>query len=338
MIRSIKKVAVVIINFNGENYLKKFLPSVVNYSDKNISDIYIIDNCSSDNSIGFIKINYPEVNIIKHNKNYGFAEGYNKGLKNISSEYLVLLNNDVEVTKNWLNPMLKKMENNKLIGACQPKILSYNEKNKFEYAGACGGYLDLLGYPFCRGRIFDHIEKDIGQYDDDKEIFWASGACIMVKNEIFKKLGGFDKSFFAHMEEIDLCWRIKAEGYINYCYPESVVYHLGGGTLNYESSKKTYLNFRNNLLMIAKNEETKFLFIKLSIRFIFDFIASIRFLILKRSLINFLSILKAYLYFLKKFPKLIITKRKKIVNKLEKSNKIIPIEYFLKAKKRFSDL
>ena len=290
-----KKVSVVVINYNGEDLLKKFFPSVNNYTNKDISDIYVIDNYSSDKSLEFLNNKYPGVNLIKKKKNYGYAGGYNRGLKNIKSEYVVLLNNDVEVTRNWLDIMIEKMEENNSIGSCQPKILSYTNKKKFEYAGACGGYLDLLGYPYCRGRIFDFTEEDKGQYDDDKEIFWSSGACIMLRNELFKKLEVLTKAF-AHMEEIDLCWRLKAEGYTNYCFPESKVYHLGGGTLNYDNSKKTFLNFRNNLFMLAKNENRLSLILKIPLRLVFDLAAAMRFLIYEKSLKNFISILKAYLY------------------------------------------
>tara|TARA_B100001057_G_scaffold488036_1_gene571715 strand:+ start:3024 stop:4040 length:1017 start_codon:yes stop_codon:yes gene_type:complete len=333
-----KKVSVVVINYNGEDLLKKFFPSVINHTNKDISEIYVIDNCSSDKSVEFLNNKYPEVNLIKNKKNYGYAGGYNRGLKNIKSEYVVLLNNDVELTKNWLDIMIEKMELNNSIGSCQPKILSYTNKKKFEYAGACGGYLDLLGYPYCRGRIFDFTEEDHGQYDDDKEIFWSSGACIMLKNKLFKKIGGFDESFFAHMEEIDLCWRLKAEGYTNYCFPQSKVYHLGGGTLNYDNSKKTFLNFRNNLFMLAKNENRLSLIFKIPLRLIFDLVAAMRFLIYEKSLKNFISIIKAYLYLIIRLPSLLISKRK-IINKYSKeSNRIIPIDFFLKRKKRFTDL
>tara|TARA_B100000674_G_scaffold103959_1_gene76069 strand:+ start:168 stop:1184 length:1017 start_codon:yes stop_codon:yes gene_type:complete len=333
-----KKVSVVVINYNGEDLLKKFFPSVINYTNKDISEIYVIDNRSSDKSVEFLNNKYPGVNLIKNKKNYGYAGGYNRGLKKIKSEYIVLLNNDVEVTKNWLDIMIEKMEENNSIGSCQPKILSYTNKKKFEYAGACGGYLDLLGYPYCRGRIFDFTEEDHGQYDDDKEIFWSSGACIMLRNELFEKIGGFDESFFAHMEEIDLCWRLKAEGYTNYCFPQSKVYHLGGGTLNYDNSKKTFLNFRNNLFMLAKNENRLSLIFKIPLRLIFDLAAAMRFLIYEKSLKNFISVIKAYLYLIIRLPSLLISKRK-IINKYSKeSNRIIPIDFFLKRKKRFIDL
>ena len=333
-----KKVSVVVINYNGEDLLKKFFPSVNNYTNKDISDIYVIDNYSSDKSLEFLNNKYPGVNLIKNKKNYGYAGGYNRGLKNIKSKYVVLLNNDVEVTRNWLDIMIEKMEENNSIGSCQPKILSYTNKKKFEYAGACGGYLDLLGYPYCRGRIFDFTEEDKGQYDDDKEIFWSSGACIMLRNELCQKIGGFDESFFAHMEEIDLCWRLKAEGYTNYCFPESKVYHLGGGTLNYDNSKKTFLNFRNNLFMLAKNENRLSLILKIPLRLVFDLAAAMRFLIYEKSLKNFISILKAYLYLIIRLPSLLISKRKSINKYSKESNRIIPIDFFLKRKKRFTDL
>ena len=338
MKKKTKKVSIVVINYNGEDLLKKFFPSVNNYTNKDISDIYVIDNYSSDKSLEFLNNKYPGVNLIKNKKNYGYAGGYNRGLKNIKSEYIVLLNNDVEVTRNWLDIMIEKMEENNSIGSCQPKILSYTNKKKFEYAGACGGYLDLLGYPYCRGRIFDFTEEDKGQYDDDKEIFWSSGACIMLRNELFQKIGGFDESFFAHMEEIDLCWRLKAEGYTNYCFPESKVYHLGGGTLNYDNSKKTFLNFRNNLFMLAKNENRLSLILKIPLRLAFDLAAAMRFLIYEKSLKNFISILKAYLYLIIRLPSLLISKRKSINKYSKESNRIIPIDFFLKRKKRFTDL
>jgi len=243
MIKSEKRISIAILNYNGENYLKKFLPLIIKYSDKKLSSIYVIDNDSSDDSILLIKKKFPSVNIILNKKNYGYAKGYNLGLKKIKSDYIVLINNDVEVTKNWLLPMFHSMEENNNIGSCQPKILSYENRNLFEYAGAAGGYIDFLGYPYCRGRIFNTLELDKGQYDSSKEIFWSSGACMMIRNDLFKKLGGFDQTFYAHMEEIDLCWRIKRLGLKNFCFPKSRVYHLGGGTLNYNNPKKNILKF-----------------------------------------------------------------------------------------------
>lgn len=338
MIKSTKKIAIVVINYNGKNLLKKFLPSLVKYSDIKISDIFIVDNNSDDGSVDFIKKNYSSVKIIQNDKNYGYAKGYNVGLNKIQSEYLVLINNDVEVSENWLDPMFNSMEQNKKIGSCQPKILSYKNRTTFEYAGAAGGYLDYLGYPYCRGRIFDTVELDKGQYDSPKEIFWSSGACMMVRNKLFKKLEGFDESFYAHMEEIDLCWRIKGLGFKNFCFPKSIVYHLGGGTLNYNSPKKTYLNFRNNLIMITKNESLISLTLKLPFRLFLDILASIYILIKNKSLLHFLEIIKAYVSFIIKLPHILFKKEKTKMNSNKLNKSIIPFEYYLRGKKRFSDL
>ncbi len=338
MIKSTKKIAIVVINYNGKNLLKKFLPSLVKYSDIKISDIFIVDNNSDDGSVDFIKKNYSSVKIIQNDKNYGYAKGYNVGLNKIQSQYLVLINNDVEVSENWLDPMFNSMEQNKKIGSCQPKILSYKNRTTFEYAGAAGGYLDYLGYPYCRGRIFDTVELDKGQYDSPKEIFWSSGACMMVRNKLFKKLEGFDESFYAHMEEIDLCWRIKGLGFKNFCFPKSIVYHLGGGTLNYNSPKKTYLNFRNNLIMITKNESLISLTLKLPFRLFLDILASFYILIKNKSLLHFLEIIKAYVSFIIKLPHLLFKKEKTKMNSNKLNKSIIPFEYYLRGKKRFSDL
>ncbi|MBV20418.1 MAG: dTDP-Rha--alpha-D-GlcNAc-pyrophosphate polyprenol alpha-3-L-rhamnosyltransferase [Cytophagia bacterium] len=338
MIKSTKKIAIVVINYNGKNLLKKFLPSLVKYSDIKISDIFIVDNNSDDGSVDFIKKNYSSVKIIQNDKNYGYAKGYNVGLNKIQSQYLVLINNDVEVSENWLDPMFNSMEQNKKIGSCQPKILSYKNRTTFEYAGAAGGYLDYLGYPYCRGRIFDTVELDKGQYDSPKEIFWSSGACMMVRNKLFKKLEGFDESFYAHMEEIDLCWRIKGLGFKNFCFPKSIVYHLGGGTLNYNSPKKTYLNFRNNLIMITKNESLISLTLKLPFRLFLDILASIYILIKNKSLLHFLEIIKAYVSFIIKLPHILFKKEKTKMNSNKLNKSIIPFEYYLRGKKRFSDL
>ncbi|MEE3113164.1 MAG: glycosyltransferase family 2 protein [Bacteroidota bacterium] len=211
-----KRIAVILLNFNGKNLLERFLPYLMKYTDKKISNLYVIDNSSNDDSVSFLKENYASVKVIINKKNLGYAGGYNEGVKNIKADYYVFINTDVEVTNNWLNPLFNKMESNSNIGACQPKILSEKNKNHFEYAGASGGYIDFLGYPYCRGRIFDTIEKDYGQYNEEKEVFWTSGSCMMIRSNLFHKLNGFDKDFFAHMEEIDLCWRIKRKGFINY--------------------------------------------------------------------------------------------------------------------------
>ena len=248
-----QKVAVVILNYNGKNWLEKFLHNVIFHSKT--ADVWIADNASTDDSIAYLKMQFPNVNIIQNTVNTGYAGGYNDALKVIENEYdyYVLLNSDVEVTEDWITKVIAYMEQDKLMAACQPKILSYSEKEMFEYAGAAGGFIDKYGYPFCRGRIFDTCEKDVGQYNESGEIFWASGACLFIKAKLFHAVGGFDADFFAHMEEIDLCWRLKNLGYkIGYC-AESTVYHVGGGTLNKSNPKKTFLNFRNNRKLLRKN-------------------------------------------------------------------------------------
>ncbi|MGH1517416.1 glycosyltransferase family 2 protein [Chryseobacterium sp. JK1] len=246
-----KKLAVAILNWNGKNWLEKFLPSVVQFSQN--ADIYVIDNLSTDDSVAFIDKNFPTVKVIKNDKNYGFAGGYNEGLKSINNEYYCLLNSDVEVTENWIDPVIELFEKNKDIVAVQPKILSYDRKNYFEFAGAAGGLIDNLGYPYCRGRIFDDLEEDKGQYNDETEIFWASGCCFFIRSKDFREQNGFDERFFAHQEEIDLCWRLINSGKKVFYTGKSTVYHVGGGTLNKQSAQKTYLNIRNNLSMMLKN-------------------------------------------------------------------------------------
>jgi len=261
------KTAVVILNWNGKKFLEKFLPAVIEKSSAS-ADVYVADNCSSDDSVCFLKQKFPQVKIIKNKKNYGFSAGYNQALKQIEAEYFVLLNSDIEVTDNWIEPVINLMESDKTIGACQPKLMSFNDKSLFEYAGAAGGFIDKYGYPFCRGRLFQTIEEDKNQYNDTIEIFWATGACLFVRAEIFKKLGGLDDDFFAHMEEIDICWRMKNAGYkIMYC-PNSTVYHVGGGTLHKSNAKKTYLNFRNNLSLLFKNLPNKDFYKIFILRFI----------------------------------------------------------------------
>jgi GT2 family glycosyltransferase len=246
-----KNLAVVILNWNGKNWLQKFLPSVIHYSGS--AEIYVIDNQSTDNSVEFLKDEFPTVKIVVNDKNYGFAGGYNEGLKEIKNEYYCLLNSDVEVTENWIEPVLNLFKTDTSISAIQPKILSFNNKNYFEFAGAAGGLIDNLGYPYCRGRIFDDLEEDKGQYDDETEIFWASGCCLFIRSKDFWEQKGFDERFFAHQEEIDLCWRLINSGKKIFYTGKSKVYHVGGGTLNKQSAQKTYLNIRNNLSMMLKN-------------------------------------------------------------------------------------
>lgn len=267
-----KTISVVILNYNGAKMLQKYLPSVISNTPN--AEIIIADNNSTDNSIEWIQNNYPAIKIIRLTENWGFAEGYNKALKEIDSDYFVLLNSDVYTPEGWLEPLVTYLERNKNCAACQPKILSDINRDKFEYAGASGGYIDCFGYPFCRGRIFDYIETDRHQYDDIKEIFWASGACLAIKKEIFFKVGGFDGRFFAHQEEIDLCWRIKSSGYSITCVPQSKIYHYGGGSLNYDSPRKTFLNFRNNALLLYKNLPTsRYITVRLT-RIILDLVAA----------------------------------------------------------------
>lgn len=247
------KVAIVILNWNGLPLLKKFLPIVVRYSNLANTKIIIADNGSTDTSVTYTRENFPDVEVLELCKNFGYAEGYNIALQQIEAEYFLLLNSDVEVTVGWLKPMIDHLDKNPDVAAIQPKILSYRDKKVFEYAGAAGGYLDSLGFPFCRGRIFDSVESDLGQYNSISNIFWASGACMLIRSNDFFSAGGFDPLFFAHMEEIDLCWRILNRGKQIICYPHSVVYHVGGATLKEGSPQKLYLNFRNNMLMLYKN-------------------------------------------------------------------------------------
>ncbi|MBN9294349.1 MAG: glycosyltransferase family 2 protein [Flavobacteriia bacterium] len=271
----LSSIAVVILNWNGRKLLEGFLPSVTRYSGN--AAIYLADNASTDDSVSFVKANFPSVKIIINEVNGGYAKGYNDALKSIEEPYYLLLNSDIEVTENWLSPLLEIIQQQN-VGAVQPKIKAFSEKESFEYAGAAGGFIDKDFYPFCRGRIFDNVEKDSGQYDYPMEVFWASGACMLIRRSLFWETGGLDEDFFAHMEEIDLCWRIKKRGYSMQIIPQSVVYHVGGGTLSYASPQKTFLNFRNSLLMITKNYNG-WLSGKILRRLVLDGIAGIVFLV-----------------------------------------------------------
>jgi GT2 family glycosyltransferase len=290
----LKKIAVVILNWNGEKLLEQFLPSVMLYSNE--ATIYVADNASNDSSVQFIKENYPGITIIQNKANYGFAKGYNIALEQVEEDIYCLLNSDVEVTENWLAPILSLFENESTTGIIQPKLLDYKNKAKFEYAGAAGGFIDKYGYPFCRGRIFETIEEDKGQYDDEKEIFWASGACFFIRKEIYRKLLGFDEAFFAHQEEIDLCWRAFNQGYKVKYTSKSVVYHVGGATLHESNPKKTYLNFRNSLLMLLKNLPSNKLLPIVLTRLLLDGIAGVHFLT-QGKFRHFLAIPKAHFSF-----------------------------------------
>ena len=271
------KVAVVILNYNGAAMLERFLPSVIGYSPG--AEIVVADNASNDDSVAIVAKDFPGVRLIQLGRNYGFADGYNKALEQVDAEYFLLLNSDVEVTEGWLEPLLSFMDGNPNAVACQPKILAYNNKTQFEYAGAAGGFVDRYGYPYCRGRLFDSVEDDKGQYDDARRVFWATGAAMMVRCDAFRKAGGLDGRFFAHMEEIDLCWRMLARGGEIYVVPQSTVYHVGGATLNKSNPRKTFLNFRNNLLMLYKNLPSDELRSVMRMRGLLDYVAALKFLL-----------------------------------------------------------
>lgn len=272
------KIAIVILNWNGANYLKRFLPGVILSSDIPGVKVFVADNASSDDSLEVLETDFPEVEVLKFDKNYGFAEGYNRAFTQIESEYFLLLNSDVEVTTNWLDNLIKTMDSDPLIAACAPKIKSYEMKDYFEYAGAAGGYIDKHGYAFCQGRIFDALEPDYGQYDKPKEVFWTTGACMFIRAPLYKLAGGFDPLFFAHFEEIDLCWRLKNRGYKLMYVPESAIFHVGGGALPRTNPMKTYLNFRNSLFALYKNLPSKRLFPVIANRLLMDVLSMARFL------------------------------------------------------------
>lgn len=274
-----KKVSVVILNWNGSEMLRKYLPSVIQYSSEVEAEICVADNASTDDSCRVIEMEFPAVRLIRLAENYGFAEGYNRALQQVDAEYVVLLNSDVRVSSQWLSRMIDYMDCHREVVACQPKILSERSSGSFEYAGASGGFIDCYGYPFCRGRIFDVVEVDHGQYDLPLPIFWASGAALLIRLDAYNKVGGLDGRFFAHMEEIDLCWRLRSRGYLIHCVPQSVVYHVGGATLKKENPRKTFLNFRNNLLMLYKNLPEDELRRVLYVRSVLDYVAALFFLL-----------------------------------------------------------
>lgn len=334
---AMKKVAVVILNYNGRKFLETFLPNVIENSS-DIAEIIVADNKSTDDSVEFMKERFPNIRLIINDFNGGFATGYNTALRQVDADYYVLLNSDIEVTPNWIKPVIKLMESDEMIAACQPKILSFNDKTKFEYAGAAGGFIDKYGYPFCRGRIFQELETDNGQYNDVKEIFWATGACMFVRASLYHKYGGLDDSFFAHMEEIDFCWRIKNFGYkIMYC-PDSKVYHIGGGTLPKSSARKTYLNFRNNLSLLMKNLPEGKVFGTIFYRFFLDWIAGFKFLC-EGSFADLIAVSRAHLSFLRQLPKLRKIRRQFTRNKVSQVyQKNIVFKHFLGKKRLYSTL
>jgi GT2 family glycosyltransferase len=326
------KIAVVVLNWNGKVWLEKFLPNLVKHSLE--ATVFMADNASTDDSVDFVKNNFPNVKIIINVSNGGYAKGYNDALKKIDAEYFILLNSDIQVTDSWISPIIDLMDSDKKIAACQPKLLDYKKRNIFEYAGASGGFIDILGYPFCRGRIFDHLEKDKGQYDDAIEVFWASGACLFVRASHFYEIGGLDEDFFAHQEEIDLCWRLKNSGYKIMVQPKSLVFHVGGGTLNASSPFKTHLNFRNNLFMLFKNLPTAHLFVTIAVRLVLDGLAALTFLNKDKGLQHVLAIAKAHFIFYFKIPKL-MSKRKKIK---QKNNLLGKVDYSVLFKNKIKGI
>ena len=337
--RDLPKVSVVILNWNGLNYLKEFLPSVCSSTYPNLN-IVVGDNASTDHSLQFLRENFPQVRLISNDRNYGFAGGYNKVLAQLKSDYFILLNSDVEVESGWIEPLIRLMESDPEIAAAQPKILSHANKHLFEYAGAAGGYLDMFGYPFCRGRIFNTVEADNGQYDTTSEIFWASGAAFFIRRTNWIETGGLDEDFFAHMEEIDLCWRLKNKGYkIMYC-PESSVYHVGGGTLNAGNPYKTYLNFRNNLVLLQKNLPFLRSVLIIFIRFWLDLLSLLKFLIDGKPK-NAMAVNKAHVYFFRHIFKNSRKARSVDTSKFNRAGLFtgsIVWQYFIKKKKTFSSL
>lgn len=333
-------IAIVILNYNGRAHLECFLPGVIANSPE--ASVIIADNNSTDTSLSYVRNAFPEVEIIQLGNNFGYAKGYNLALSDLRYDYYLLLNSDVEVTEGWLTPLLQTFEESEDIAACQPKILAHADRRTFEYAGAAGGFIDALGYPFCRGRIFNRLEKDNGQYDSRCDIFWASGACFLVRSKVFHLLGGFDDEFFAHMEEIDLCWRMHHAGYKVAYRPDSTVYHVGGGTLPKSSPQKTYLNFRNGLTLIYKNLPWPELIWKLPVRLLLDQVAAIKFLFLD-SPKHFWSVVRALAYFLSN-PKRNRRRRRDTIRKTglmpssETFKGSIVFNYYVKGQKKFTDL
>jgi len=330
------KTAIVILNWNGKQLLEEFLPSVVNFSLPE-AEVYVADNASTDDSSSFIKQFYPTVKIIENNVNGGYAKGYNDALLSVDADIYGLVNSDIEVTQDWLKPITNEFQKNKDTAIVQPKILDFKNKTKFEYAGAAGGFIDLFGYPYCRGRVFNHLETDQNQFDDITDIFWASGACFFIRAEVFHQLKGFDEDYFAHQEEIDLCWRTQNLGFTIKYVGTSTVYHVGGATLQETNPRKTFLNFRNSLLNVVKNVPKKwFLFVIFS-RLVLDGIAGIKFIIELKP-VHTLAILKAHLSFYRNFKKF-IGKRKQL-GKSQDYNLYTSIvwQYFVLGRKKFNQL
>lgn len=337
-----KRIAIVILNWNGAHMLRRFLPSVVEHS-ANVADIIVADNASTDDSLDLIARDFQSVQTIVLDRNYGFAGGYNHALKKVDNEYYMLLNSDVEVTECWLERLADFLDKHTDVAACQPKLHAEHSRDMFEYAGASGGFIDRYGYPFCRGRIFDAVEKDYGQYDDDAEIMWATGACMLIRRDDFWRVGGFDERFFAHNEEIDLCWRLSNLGRKIYCVPGSVVFHVGGGTLPKANPMKTFLNFRNNLTMLYKNLPAADLAKVMRIRQLLDYIAALKSLIVDRNVGEFKAILrarrafKAWLSDFEEDRRSIQASRVSASDRMRESYSIL-WQYYVHGVKRFKDL
>ena len=336
------KVSVVILNWNGEKLLERFLPSVLENSPAEIAEIVVADNGSTDNSVALLKEKFPTVRLILLDQNYGFAEGYNRAIQLIDSEYTVLLNSDVEVTQNWLSKPIEILDSERDIVMVQPKILAERNRTYFEYAGAAGGFIDKYGYPFCRGRILNDVEKDSGQYDNQIDVLWASGACLFTRTYIYIREGGLDAGFFAHQEEIDFCWRLRSRGYRIVCTPQSVVYHVGGATLNVESPHKTFLNFRNNLLMLYKNLLDKDLKPVFRVRYVLDIVAALKFLVTGHPK-NAQAIVRAIREFKRLQPEYQVKRAENLVkttisNIPEIIRKNLLLNYYFLGKRTFSKL
>lgn len=336
------KLAIVILNWNGAKMLRQYLPSVLQYSREEAT-VIVADNASTDDSIELLRAHYPEVQLILFEKNWGFADGYNKSLAQIDAEYYLLLNSDIEVTHHWLTPLIEFMDAHPDVAACQPKLLSIADRDAFEYAGASGGFLDRYGYPFCRGRIFETVERDEGQYDTPAEVLWATGAALLVRARVYNNVGGLDGRFFAHNEEIDLCWRMRLQGYKIYCLPESVVFHVGGGTLPKSNPMKTFLNFRNNLTMLYKCLSDKELKPVMRRRWWLDYLAAWEMLLLKRNLGDFKAVYKARRAF-KKWKKDFEADRRniqetRVAKEIPEQRRFSLLwQYYVKGRKCFSDL
>ncbi len=331
------KVAIVILNWNGRILLEKFIPTLLKYS-KAEADIYVADNNSSDDSLAFLSSNFPEIKIIRNKVNGGFAKGYNDALKNIDADVYALVNSDIEVTQGWLEPIIDQFENNLKTAVIQPKLLDYKNNSKFEYAGAAGGFVDFMGYPYCRGRIFMSLEADEHQYDDTCDIFWATGACFFIRSNIYHMMNGFDEDYFAHQEEIDLCWRIQNEGYNIQYVGTSVVFHIGGATLRETNPQKTFLNFRNSLYTISKNVPKRFLFFVILLRLLLDGIAGIKFVFELRP-VHTWAIIKAHFSFYNHLTRM-LRKRRRI--SFKKTNyyacSSIVWQHFILGRNKFSDI